>query len=121
MKTSVYVAVDIGATGMKMVAASCENGKLEVLDTISEKNPPLVKEDGEYADVKHMLETIHRGLCRFQKYYHCISLGIDTYGNGYGILDEQGRAADAAASLQGSANRPYYGPGTRAFHGQGTV
>lgn len=91
MKTSVYVAVDIGATGMKMVAASCENGKLEVLDTLSEKNPPLVKEDGEYANVKHMLETIHRGLCRFQKYYHCISLGIDTYGNGYGILDEQGK------------------------------
>lgn len=49
MKTSVYVAVDIGATGMKMVAASCEKESLEVLDTISEKNPPLVKEDGEYA------------------------------------------------------------------------
>lgn len=91
MKTPVYVAVDIGATGMKMVAASFEDGRLQVLDTLSEKNPPLVKDGGEYADVKRMLEMIRRGLGRWEAQYDCLSIGIDTYGNGYGTLDEQGK------------------------------
>lgn len=91
MEETVYVAVDIGATGIKMVAASFADGRLTVKDTYSAGNRPLKKDGGEYADISYMLETIKQGLRRFGKLATCVSLGIDTYGNGYGILDADGR------------------------------
>lgn len=90
MKEAVYVAVDVGATGIKMAAASFRNGKLEIRDIYSAGNPPYVEDGHEKADIAHMLQTIREGLDRFSETYHCVCVGIDTYGNGYGILDENG-------------------------------
>lgn len=90
MKEPVYVAVDIGATGIKMVAASFRGGRLNIEDVYSVSNAPLMVDGHEKADVPYMLLTIRRGLDRFSEKYACVSLGIDTYGNGYGVLSESG-------------------------------
>ena len=90
MKEAVYVAVDVGATGIKMAAASFRDGKLKIRDIYSAGNPPYVENGHEKADIAHMLQTIREGLDRFSENYRCVSVGIDTYGNGYGILDENG-------------------------------
>lgn len=91
MKSQVYVAVDIGATGIKMVSASFREGRLEIQEIYSADNRPIVKNGREYADVAYMLSIIRKGLSHFSDRFECICLGIDTYGNGYGILDESGR------------------------------
>lgn len=90
MKQSVYAAADIGATGIKMVSALYETEQLQIQDICFTDNPPSVMNGSSYADVPLMLEAIRTGLRRFSKAYRCVSLGIDTYGNGYGILDEAG-------------------------------
>ncbi len=90
MKEPVYVAADIGATGIKIVAAAFDGARLEVKDTYSVKNDPVVENGCEYADIGGMLSAVREGLRRFGKNARCISLGIDTYGNGYGMLDKNG-------------------------------
>ncbi|MCD8121606.1 MAG: rhamnulokinase [Clostridiales bacterium] len=91
MKDPVYVAVDIGATGIKLAAAAWKDEKLEVKDIYAVKNAPLVEAGGEYADIAYMLRVIREGLERFSEKYSCVSVGIDTYGNGYGMLDQNGK------------------------------
>lgn len=91
MKEPVYVAVDIGATGIKMAAASFDGKKLNIWDVFSSASSPCLKDGHEKVDITYMLQTIRTGLDRFSRDYRCVSLGIDTFGNGYGLLDEQGR------------------------------
>lgn len=90
MKEPVYVAVDIGATGIKMAAASFDGKKLKIEDVYSVSNSPLIVDGHEKADIPCMLDTIRQGLDRFSEKFTCVSLGIDTYGNGYGVLNEAG-------------------------------
>ena len=90
MREPVYVAVDIGATGIKMAAASFDGEKLKIVDVYSAGNSPCIVDGHEKADIPYMLETIRRGLDRFSEIYTCVSLGIDTYGNGYGVLNASG-------------------------------
>ena len=89
MKESLYAAADIGATGIKMAAAVYDGRKLRIVDTYSEPNLPKVKDGHEFADIGHMLKTIRDGLGWLGENGRFVSLGIDTYGNGYGILDER--------------------------------
>ncbi|MBS6397651.1 MAG: rhamnulokinase [Clostridiales bacterium] len=91
MKKPVYVAVDIGATGIKMAAASFDEEKIKIEEVFSSDNGPCIVDGQEKADIRYMLETIHKGLDQFSIKYRCVSLGIDTYGNGYGILDDAGQ------------------------------
>lgn len=90
MSESVYAAVDIGATGIKLISAAFNKEKLIVRDQFSFRNQTIVRGDREYADIGYMLKVIKTGLKLFKKHGECISLGIDTYGNGYGILDSNG-------------------------------
>ena len=91
MKESLYAAADIGATGIKMAAAVYDGRKLRIVDTYSEPNLPKVKDGHEFADIGHMLKTIRDGLGWLGENGRFVSLGIDTYGNGYGILDAEGK------------------------------
>ncbi|MDO4475174.1 MAG: FGGY family carbohydrate kinase [Lachnospiraceae bacterium] len=91
MKESVYVAADIGATGIKLVAAGWDGRELKVRDTYSVRHYPLVKDGRDYVDIETMLRAIREGLERFAERFQLISLGIDTFGNGYGVLDKAGR------------------------------
>lgn len=90
MKESLYAAADIGATGIKMAGAVFDGGRLVIRDMYSVPNLPKAAGNHEYADISHMLRTIKAGINRFGKQGVCVSLGIDTYGNGYGILDASG-------------------------------
>ena len=45
MKEPVYLATDIGATGIKLVAAAFDGTRLEVKDSWSVKNGPIVGEN----------------------------------------------------------------------------
>ncbi|MEY8351972.1 FGGY-family carbohydrate kinase [Lachnospiraceae bacterium 54-53] len=90
MKESFYVAADIGATRIKMAAAVYKKGRLHVRETYSQDNPPVRKQGHEFADISRMMEALRQGLEKFSAKGTCISFGIDTYGNGYGLLDKAG-------------------------------
>lgn len=91
MKEPIYAAADIGATGIKLVAGAFTGERLLIKDTCFAENPPVMTDGGECADIDRMLAVIKSGLGRFGSSFRCISLGIDTYGNGYGVLDAQGK------------------------------
>lgn len=95
MKKSILVAVDVGATNIKMLAAGFDGRKITILDKLQMADKTIVKNGHEYIDLDEIFSNIKKGLYRFKDCGNLVSLGIDTYGNGYGILDDNGKLLGA--------------------------
>ena len=85
------LAADVGGGSIKMLAACCEAGQIRILDQRSVQVPPLARGGHIYVDVPGILAAV-RGYAEepIQKGMSLQALGIDTFGNGYGLLDERG-------------------------------
>jgi sugar (pentulose or hexulose) kinase len=91
----VRVAVDVGAGSVKMLAARFDGGRIIPLRTFEFPDKPLRIQGSLRIDVQGILEGIKKGISGLTaEIGACESLGIDTYGNGYGVLDENGQLID---------------------------
>lgn len=86
------IAADVGAGSGKMLAARFEKNRLVICDEFVFANRPVYVLDDLLINVFGIYESIQQGVGYFSSLEgRCDSLGIDTYGNGYGILDQRGR------------------------------
>lgn len=86
------IAVDIGGSSGKMLAARLEHDRLQICDEYVFVNEPVPVLDNLFINVFGIFESIRHGIARFSHLDgRFATIGIDTYGNGYGILDRQGR------------------------------
>lgn len=93
------ISVDIGASSGKMLAARLDDKRIEIYGEYVFINDPIAELDKLFIDVQGILNNIENGIRKFTQSHGLFdSIGIDTYGNGYGILDEQG----------GLISNPYY-------------
>ncbi len=89
----VYLALDLGAESGRVVAGAFDGGKL-LLDEIHRfPNAPVRIQGTLYWDVLSLFAEIKRGLSIAVKKEgsSLASLGVDTWGVDYGLLDAQGR------------------------------
>lgn len=89
MAVRICLAVDIGGSSIKMLTARYDGGKIEIIDQESVPNPPIVTEEHVYINIPNILGAIKGKL----KGLHSSgifpqTMGIDTFGNGYGLLNE---------------------------------
>lgn len=87
----VHVAVDIGGSSVKITAAGFRQGRIESLKEQALPNAPLSLGGHLYIDIYRLYGVIKdalRALCR--EGMQPVSFGIDTYGNGYGVLNGDG-------------------------------
>ncbi|GHT86049.1 hypothetical protein FACS18947_5550 [Bacteroidia bacterium] len=86
-----YVAVDIGGSSIKMTAAQLQN---DIIITLKEQTfpyEPLSLHGHLHINIYELYQTILTALKSFQQQgLMPASFGIDTFGNGYGILDSNG-------------------------------
>lgn len=83
-----YIAVDIGGSSVKLIIAKLNNKKIEIVEEQNFPNKPLSLDGNLYIDVYMLYNTIKNAIAQLcMKGYKPVSFGIDTYGNGYGILD----------------------------------
>ncbi|HWR10318.1 MAG TPA: FGGY-family carbohydrate kinase [Rectinemataceae bacterium] len=88
----VRVAVDVGAGSVKMLAARFDDGRIVPLRTFEFPDKPLRTRESLRIDLPGILEGIKKGIAGLTaETGACESLGIDTYGNGYGVLDREGK------------------------------
>ncbi|HEY3509115.1 rhamnulokinase family protein [Kribbella sp. NPDC051137] len=84
-------AVDLGASGGRVIAGIVDKGEVE-LRTVHRFGHRAERRDGRlrwpYADLKAQVLTGLRALAR--AYPDVASIGIDTWGVDYGLLDESG-------------------------------
>ncbi len=85
---TILIALDVGATGIKTVSAELTENGLHVRNIHSEPSVPRVVNGHEYVDVPLMIDCLEKAVREEAGECSSLSVGIDTYGNGYGALDE---------------------------------
>src|SRR3974377_1784032 len=89
----VYLALDLGAESGRVGAGAFDGGKLELSEIHRFPNAPVRILGTLYWDVLSLFTEIKRGLSIAAKKEgpSLVSLGVDTWGVDYGLLDARGR------------------------------
>ncbi len=95
MQNKYFLAVDIGASSGRHILGSIVNGKLELEEIYRFKNGAINKGENLIWDDRALLSSIIEGLkkCKEIGKIPC-SMGIDTWGVDYALLDENDNLID---------------------------
>lgn len=99
---SVHVAVDIGSSGVKMIAARARPGEPVACDEIYRFVTPQCRTDDFLCwDLDRLLEQINHGIDRAVAAFGPLdSLGFDSFGVDYVLLDENGECCAPCISYR---------------------
>ncbi|MDQ8179626.1 rhamnulokinase family protein [Pelagicoccus sp. SDUM812005] len=88
----VYIAVDLGATSGRVIAGVWSDGKLELVEKHRFETPSVLLRGRWYWDFLSLYSEILYGIKSVVDSYGAaaVSIGVDTWGVDYGLLDEKG-------------------------------
>ena len=90
-----YLAIDIGASSGRHILGKLENGKFELTEIYRFENGVEKRGDKLFWNVDKLFENIVNGLKECKKFGVIpYSVGIDTWGVDYALLDENGNVLD---------------------------
>lgn len=89
---NVYLAVDIGASSGRVMAALYDGTKINLHEVHRFPNGAVEKDGAFHWDIQTLFEAIKTGLAEAAKQYGdaIAAIGVDTWGVDYGLLDENG-------------------------------
>ena len=89
----ICLAVDLGASGGRVVAGIYDGARLALKELSRFANDPVRAADGWHWDIDALLGHVKNGLALAVKEYGqaVVSLGVDTWGVDYGLLDDRGK------------------------------
>ena len=92
-RAKVYIAVDLGAESGRVVAGLFDGQSLELRELHRFPNTPLEEDDGLHWDIDRLFSDIKTGIAEAAGRYgsRVVSIGVDTWGVDYGLLDRDGR------------------------------
>ncbi len=89
-----YLAIDIGASGGRHILGYIDNGKLATQEMYRFENGAKMKGDHLCWDGEALFQHVLRGIAECGKQgYHPVSIGIDTWGVDFALLDKAGNLA----------------------------
>ncbi len=93
MSRKVFLAVDLGAGSGRVMAALFDGKKLALEEVSRWASAPVKMGDSYHWEVNDILKNIVDGLRKARKTYgnDIVSMGIDTWGVDYGLLDASGK------------------------------
>src|SRR5512139_1475396 len=89
-----HLAIDLGAESGRTILGTFENGKLGLTETHRFPNGPVRMPDGLHWDVLRLWSEIRTGIGLSAKKAALASLGVDTWGVDFALLDENGALLD---------------------------
>ena len=90
MKKNV-LAYDFGASSGRAMLGTLENGKISIEEIHRFANDPVTVGDTYYWDILRLFHEIKCGLIKAKEYEGYESIGIDTWGVSFGVIDKNGR------------------------------
>jgi rhamnulokinase len=95
-KTRVYLAIDLGAGSGRVLAGLFDGEKLELREMNRFPSEAVRREDGWHWNFPSLLEHIKTGIRLALEDYgdRVVSLGVDTWGVDYGLIDAEGNLKD---------------------------
>ena len=117
-----YLAIDLGASGGRLILGHVEKGKLFLEEVHRFSNSPLRKEDSLIWDVDLIFNEITAGLVKCRAWIKdrrsdssekstgstLRSIGIDTWGVDYVLLDKEGKILDPVFAYRDSRTEPFF-------------
>ncbi|MDQ8204627.1 rhamnulokinase family protein [Pelagicoccus sp. SDUM812003] len=88
----VYLAVDLGASSGRVMAGEWNDGKLSLKEVNRFKTPSVKIGRYWHWDILSIYSSVEEGLRKAVQRYgeSVVSVGVDTWGVDYGLLDEEG-------------------------------
>ena len=88
-----YLALDLGAESGRAIAGSFDGECLTLLEVHRFPNVPVRRGDSMHWDLPALFEEVKRGIAVATSMYAdgLVSVGVDTWGVDYGLLDGQGK------------------------------
>ena len=89
----ICLAVDLGAGSGRVVAGIYDGTRLELSEVNRFPNDPVKKAESWHWDLDRLFASIKQGIALAVKKYGdaVVSVGVDTWGVDYGLLDAQGK------------------------------
>jgi rhamnulokinase len=93
MIKNVFISIDLGAGSGRVIAAKHESNKIHLEEVHRFSNPGTDLPGGSYWNIVGLFRDIQEGLKKAVAIYgaHICSIGIDTWGCDFVLLDEKGR------------------------------
>ncbi len=93
----ICLAVDLGAGSGRVVAGIYDGTRLELSELNRFPNDPIKKAESWHWDLDRLFASIKEGIAIAVKKYGSavVSVGVDTWGVDYGLLDAQGKLLGA--------------------------
>ena len=93
---SVYLAVDLGAGSGRVIAGEFDGVSICLNEIVRFKNTPIELSTGWHWDINCLYKNILEGISSAADRYgdSIISIGIDTWGVDYGLLNKDGELLD---------------------------
>ncbi len=91
-----YLAVDLGASSGRTIVGSFDEGRLVLKEMNRFWNGPTKIRETLYWDFVHLFRNIQEGITLAKKEFgdDLVSMGIDTWGVDFGLLDSDSRLLD---------------------------
>lgn len=86
-----YVAVDLGAESGRVLAGEFDGERLVVREAHRFPNVPVRVLGGLHWDVLRLLAEARAGIGRVVSERRVVSVGVDAWGNDFGLLDRDQR------------------------------
>jgi rhamnulokinase len=90
MKEVTVAAVDLGASGGRVMAGRVGGGGVALREVHRFGNEPVAAGGTLYWDILGLLASVRQGLALAARQYPLAGAGIDSWGVDYGLLDESG-------------------------------
>lgn len=89
----VCLAVDLGAGSGRMVAGIYNGARLELDELTRFPNDAIKETDGWHWNIEHLFARVKQGIALAAEKYgdDVVSVGVDTWGVDYGLLDADGK------------------------------
>ena len=93
-----YLAIDIGASSGRHILGSVKDGKITLEEVYRFENSQVRQEGHDCWDIDKLVASVKAGIDEAMKKAEIASIGIDTWGVDFVLLDENGdRCSDAVA------------------------
>jgi rhamnulokinase len=89
-----YLAIDLGAESGRTIVGTLADGKLSLTETRRFANTPVRRADGLHWDVQRLWSDIKAGIAASASKFTLSSLGLDTWGVDFALLDKEGALLD---------------------------
>jgi rhamnulokinase len=92
-RNRICLAVDLGASGGRVVAGIYDGARLELAEVNRFPNEPVKQADGWHWNFERLFDHIKQGISLAIKKHgdDVVSVGADTWGVDYGLLDANGK------------------------------